>query len=213
MNKKAIVFDMDGTLLDSMTHWYNTGRIAIEPYFYQESIEEQEKILRMEEKQRVWYLVDKMDDSTKKVFFETWDNLMAERYKTVVTVKENVFKYLNQCRDNNIKMAIATATKKHIAIMALRRLNLLQYFEFVSDESDVGVSKKQPDIYINAANKLGFSIEDTAVFEDNANFAKVAKNAGFFTVGVYDVMSKNKKEEMKTFCDIYIEDYSELLKK
>lgn len=213
MNKKAIVFDMDGTLLDSMTHWYDTGRIAIEPYFYKESKEEQEKILKMDAKRRVWYLVDKMDKSTKEKFMKTWDDLIYERYLTVVEIKEHVVEYLEMCRSKNIKMAIATATKKHIAIEALKRLDLLKYFEFVSDESDVGLSKWHPDIYINAAKKLGFKITETAVFEDNANFAKVAKNAGFFTVGVYDVMSKNKKEEMISFCDIYIEDYNQLIKK
>ncbi len=207
---KAIIFDMDGTLIDSMTYWYKSGKIATEPYADRAEPGFMEKIDDMSAREIVFHIASKLSKAEYMEFTQHWNELMKDYYATVIEAKPYVKEYLDSCLQNKIKMAVATATPKDMAMVALKRLDLAKYFDFIIDEDDVGIGKKSPEIYLEAAKRLGVDVKDCAVFEDNARFARTAKNAGFYTVGIYDDLAKSFKEEMKTFCDIYATNFSEV---
>jgi HAD superfamily hydrolase (TIGR01509 family) len=101
-------------------------------------------------------------------------------------------------------MCIATATDKHLAEFALKRLGLEKYFEFVITSAEVGCSREKPDIFIKAAERLGMEAGDCIVFEDAPHAIKSAKHGGFYTVGVYDPCFENEQETVKSYADQYV---------
>ena len=85
------------------------------------------------------------------------------------------------------------------------------YFSFIISCDEVGVGKNKPDIFYLAANKLNAKPSEIAVYED-ADFALItAKEAGFYTIGVYDDYFKNARKDIELISDIYIESFKELL--
>jgi beta-phosphoglucomutase-like phosphatase (HAD superfamily) len=93
---------------------------------------------------------------------------------------------------------------------ALDRLDLHKFFEFTCHCNDFGSEKNKPDIYLHCMEKLGAkSPAEVAVFEDALYAVKTVSEAGFYTVGIYDITEKNK-EEMQKYCHQYIENYNQL---
>ncbi|MGI6377764.1 HAD family phosphatase [bacterium] len=207
---KAIIFDMDGTLLDSMSHWYESGRIATEPYL-KDDPEFIAQMQKMSSQEIVRHISQNLTEEEKQEFKERWYQVMTDFYATKVKIKEGVIPYLKANKKKKIKMCVATATPRFMALKAIEHLGLSSYFEFLMDEEEAGVGKFRPDIYLKCAERLGYKPHECVVFEDNVRFSLVAKKAGFVVYGVYDDLSKRYQEEMKVFCDRYIYSFKELL--
>ena len=108
-------------------------------------------------------------------------------------------------------MCIVTATPLKLAKAALERNEIKKYFSFVISCDEVGLGKNKPDIFLLAANRLNAEPFEIAVYED-ADFALItAKEAGFYTIGVYDDYFKNERKDIELISDIYIESFKELL--
>jgi len=108
-------------------------------------------------------------------------------------------------------MCIATATPVDLAISALKRLHVIDYFSFVVCCDDVGIGKTKPDIFHYAAEKFGAEPNEIIVFEDSDYAIRTSKNAGFYTVAVFDENLDKTREEIEMICDKYIESFEELL--
>jgi HAD superfamily hydrolase (TIGR01509 family) len=94
---------------------------------------------------------------------------------------------------------------------ALKKLHLLDYFEFVLTVREVGKNKTHPDIFLQCAERLGATVSESTVFEDSLYAAKTAKNAGFKVCAVYDVTNATDEQSLSELCDIYIHSFEELL--
>jgi HAD superfamily hydrolase (TIGR01509 family) len=139
------------------------------------------------------------------------NELIAGKYKNELVLKPYVKEYLQKLKDENVKMCIATATPLKMANTALERNEIVNYFSFVASCDEVGVGKNKPDIFYMAAKKLDADPSDIAVYDD-ADFALItAKEAGFFTIGVYDESFKEKNKDIQLISDMYIESFKELL--
>ncbi len=131
-------------------------------------------------------------------------NLMIEEnYKFHFNAKEGVLDFLEN--NKHLKMCVATATDKHLVEHALKRLEIDEYFDFIITSRDVGNGKQNPDIFLNAAEKLGLAIDEVVVFEDALHAIVTAKSAGFYTVGVYETAFANDHEEIKQIADCFID--------
>lgn len=208
---KSAIFDMDGTLLDSMTTW---SKACITPLIknkikYPENIMDIITPLKFEQTAE-YYRTLGLNLSYDELFSSVYDE-MAYEYRHNIKAKPYVYDYLEKMQKNGTKMCILTATQREVAMPCLERLDLLKYFEFFLSCGETGMSKTNPEIYILAAKKLGFPIEETAVYEDNCNAVKSAKEAGAFVYGVYDKTSDHAVEEIKRNCDVYIKSFSELI--
>lgn len=154
--KHFYIFDLDGTLCESMGYWnLETAHISAEQYY-------------------------------DPLIFEPVYNKMREHYRFDVQFKPGVIEFLEQARINGIRMCIASATRRDVSEPFLARSGLMDYMEFYIDCWEVGAFKERPDVYLRAAERMGASISDCVVFEDAEYCARTAQHAGFFVVGIND---------------------------
>lgn len=209
---KAAIFDLDGTILDSMFIWDTIGEdylrsLGKEP---KENLKETFKTFTLEqaahyyiENYEVTLSVDEIIDGVNK--------MVEGYYPETVKLKPGIEVFLEKLKAKGIKMCIATVTDKPLVEAALDRLGVRDYFSEIFTCASVGHSKEEPHIYREAQKHLNTEKGETVVFEDALHALKTAKADGFVTVGVFDIHEK-KQEELIMMADCYIENYSEFEK-
>lgn len=211
MNKKYVIFDMDGTLVDSMGYW---GRLGYEFLRSKGITGDLEPILRktkpmtMSESSAMFIREFGLSGTPESVA-EEMRKVMDVHYHTDVPLKPGVREYLDKLRQEGVAMCVASATPSALIRVCLTRLGVADYFDFLLSCDEVGVGKNSPDVFLEAARRMGGEPADTAVFEDAIYAAETAKKAGFYTVGVYDVNSDYHWERLQTVADKTIRDWSE----
>lgn len=207
---KYAIFDMDGTLIDSMPAWENLGR----DYLKQKGIKVPENLneiinaMSLTESANYFRREFRIKDSVKKIISDI-NKLIEDKYRYEILLKPYVNEYLSSLKSAGVTMCIATATPIELAEAALKRLNVFQYFYCIVCCDEVGVGKTKPDVYYLAIKKMGADIENTMVYEDADYAIETAKKAGFYTIGVYDEAAGKTKEEMKLLCDKYIDSFED----
>ena len=213
MNNKFAIFDMDGTLVDSMGYWHNLGREYLENNGVTEGIEEvMDKIYTMTMadtcalfKER-FGIVASPEEMRKEL-----DDMMEWHYLNDVPLKGDIAKYLEKLKGEGVRMCVASATPLPLIEKCLKRLEVIDCFEFLLSCETIGVGKTKPDIYLLAAEKFGINPEEAAVFEDAVYAATTSKNAGFYTVGVKDDSNFLAWGDIVEIVDETINDWSEML--
>lgn len=209
---KFAIFDLDGTLLESMEAWRNLGEnfLMTKGIKAPENLNEIIKPMTLRESAEYFQIAFKINLSVDEIICEM-SEIMEEKYKNELELKPYVREYLSKLKNNDVKMCIASATPLYMIDTALRRLNIIDVFEFISSCDEVGVGKNQPDIYYYAAKKLEADPWEIVVYED-ADFALItAKEANFYTIGVYDESFHDKRKNIELISDMYIESFKELL--
>lgn len=216
MEIKAAIFDMDGTLVDSLmvwdVLWSRFGSLFIKDEKFRPSEEDDKKV-------RTLKLNDAMDLIHKNYGFgksgsellKIANEMMIEFYSTDVKLKKGVKEFLENLKANGIKMCIASATAMELIEVAMNHCGLKQYFDKVISCADVGKGKDEPDVFLAAANFLGEKIEEIWLFEDSLVAIETARKIGMKTVGIYDKYNFGH-ERMKEISDLYVDDEETLLK-
>ncbi|WP_373897379.1 HAD family hydrolase [Haloimpatiens sp. FM7315] len=211
-NIKAAIFDMDGTLIDSMWIWskidtdYLTKRNISVPNDLKGSIEH----LTFEETANYFKNRFNLKDSVNDIMQE-WNDMAYNEYKFNVDLKPGAKEYLNMLKAMNIKIALATSNNKLLMEMALKKNCIYDYFDAISTTDEVTRGKAFPDIYLLTANKLNIAPCNCIVFEDILPAVKGAKLAGMKVVAIHDTFSENQKKELIKKADKYILNYHEIL--
>lgn len=211
-NFKFAIFDLDGTLLESMEAWNKLGRdfLLKNGAEVPDNLNEIIKSMTLKESAQYFQTAFKINLSVDEILKEM-SFIMEEKYRNELKLKPYVKEYLEKLKSDNVKMCIASATPLHMIEFALKRLNIFDYFEFISSCDQVGVGKNHPDIFYYAAKKLKADPSEIIVYED-ADFALItAKEANFYTIGVYDKYYAHKRRDIELISDLYIESFKELL--
>lgn len=202
---RGAIFDLDGTILDSMPIWDN----AAEMYLRNLGIEAEpglgKTMFSMSMAEGAEFLRNKYRlDMDICEIIDGINHTIEDFYYYQVQLKKGAEQFLKDMKQAGIKITAATCSDRQIVDRALKRLNVINYFDRIFTCSEIGSGKVKPDIYLVAAEYMGTRSKDTWVFEDALHAIKTAKNAGFKTAGVYDASSIGNMEEIKRTCDIYL---------
>ena len=188
---KAAIFDMDGTLVNSLmywnTLWESVGRDWLSVDGFRPTEEVDKKVRTMIFTQAMAYVNVACGINADEAEFVKYatDNLEGF-YRNVVTVKDGAREFLEYLKGKGIKLCLASATDMKYVNIALDVLELRKYFDYVMSCADIGVGKDKPDIYLLALESLGTDAEKTYIFEDSFVALETARAIGLNTVGVFD---------------------------
>jgi len=212
-NIKAAIFDMDGTLIDSMGLWekidvdfLNIRGIEL-PSDLRGNIEHLSIIETAQYFKNRFNLPEEIEDIIKE-----WDNMAYEEYANNIKLKPGAEKFLKHLKNLGIKIALATSNSQLLLETALKNTGIYEYFDIISRTDEVQRGKSFPDIYLLTAQKLGVEPSECIVFEDILPAVMGAKEAGMKVVGVHDAYSDHQREIIMEKADHFIFEYEELNK-
>jgi len=212
-NIKGVIFDLDGTLIDSMWIWGDVAEAYLRSHgaVPHSNFREALRTLNTTEEAQHYIDVYGIDLPVDEVA-QGRDNLMKEYLKDVVELKAGVLQALKELKKRGVRMCIATATDRPLVEVSIERHGLDEYIEHIFTCTEENTSKSSPDIYFQAAKFLGTDISETLVVEDALYAIKTASEAGFVVAGVYDKVSDDEQDEIKSTCDYYWVTMDEMLK-
>ncbi len=210
---KGAIFDLDGTILDSMFIWNEIGYKFLESKNIQAPPGADKEFIKMSLQQAAEYYIEHFDNTaTVEGIINDINNLVTDFYFNKVLKKDGISEFLEFLNKRDVKMCVATATDKFLVEKALERNELLHYFTEIFTCNGVGAGKDTPVIYDKSLEHLGTKKEETFVFEDALYAIQTAHKAGYNVVGIKDVSEKADEAEIKAYCDYFINDYSEIYK-
>lgn len=206
---RGVIFDMDGTLLDSMQVWLTSGSefLARHGYAFDEEADKIAKIASMPELGEAYRTRYGVRESWQEIAKDINERL-TDQYRHRLLPKPGVTAMLDRLQKAGVPMVLATATDRCLVEPALARTGLLPYLSRIFTTTEVGVGKHDPAIFFAAAAFLGMTPQEIAVFEDALYAAKTARANGFFTVGVYDLSSAEDEDAMRKTAHCYLSDYT-----
>ncbi len=213
MKIQGAIFDMDGTLVDSLAFWDCFWRDMGKRYFndpdFQIDAEHFDTHVRtMIFSHAISYLHGYLKVPCSPEEFDEFAAEYVNRfYSTVVTPKAGAKELLSALRERGVRICLASATDRRYLSVALESCGLAEFFtpETILSCSDIGIGKERPDVFFAAQKVLGTPVGETAVFEDSALALKTAKDAGFITVGVYDAHQLSQ-ERLRASSDVYLDE-------
>ena len=204
MRIRGAIFDVDGTLLDSMFIWDTIGEAYLRSIGYQpkENLNETFKNMSLHQAARYYQTEYGVARSIDEIMDGV--NAMLERYyRFEVPLKPGVAELLEWLRQGGVRLCIATATDRHLVEAALDRCGVLSCFGEIFTCNEVGHGKDEPDIFEAALRFLGTRREETLVFDDALYAVRTAKEAGFPVAAVYDSHEK-EQDKVRLLADIYL---------
>jgi HAD superfamily hydrolase (TIGR01509 family) len=209
---KGAIFDLDGTLVDSMGMWYEIDVEYLARFNLEVPDDLQKAIEGFSFTETATYFKNRfeLEDDIEAIKNE-WNQMAHTHYEKKIQIKENVRELLDYLKLKGYKMAIATSNSRHLAQLALESNGIDKYFEYLVTSCDVEKGKPNPDVYLRASRLLDIDVAELIAFEDTVAGVKAAKGANIYTIGIYDEFSKNYEEEIRLLADRFIYDYEELL--
>ena len=214
-NIKAVIFDLDGTLVDSMWMWKS---IDVE-YLGRKGIAVPEDIQAFQEELEGMGFTEtavffknrfQIEDSLEEIK-KTWIFMAEEKYCNEVPLKAGVRGFLEELRNRNIRIGISSSNSRELIQGVLKAHGIAEYFDCITTCCEVPNSKPAPDVYLKTAEGLQVEPKDCLVFEDVPMGIMAGKNAGMQVCAVEDAYSKRQEAEKRRLADYYIEDYYEVL--
>jgi len=205
---KAFIFDLDGTLLDSMGVWLNIDIDFLQKRGIAVPNDYTDTVLSMSFPEAAAYTIKRysLPDSVD-ILTQEWNDMAVYAYGNIVQMKPGAKEYLSELRGRRVKLAIATSSTPELYEPALRNHGICEWFDVICTSEEVGCGKSRPDIFQLTAKKLGVPPCDCVVFEDILAAVKSAKAIGMTVYGVYDKSSAPYWEQIKQVADGVILDF------
>ena len=208
----AVIFDMDGTLIDSTGIWHEIDKQFFAKRGMELPKDYAQHIVHLGLTQAAVYTKETyhLKESIQEIMQE-WHDMSIDMYKYHVPLKEGALELLKLFKKNGIKMAIATANDEPLYRPCIDRLGIGEYFDEIADVNTAKEGKQSAKIYLDLAKKLASEPRNTLVLEDMPTCVKTAFKSGFLTVAVYDHASKAYDQEKKDNSHLFINNFFELL--
>lgn len=216
MKFKAAIFDMDGTLVDSLgcwdLLWKDMGIKFLDNENFKPEHEDDKKVRTLTLKDAM-YLIHKKYNIAKsgEDLFDFATQFLIDFYKTTVKCKNGVYEFLDFLKKSDIKMCVASATASNLIDIVLDICNLRGYFDKIFSCGDIGKGKECPDIFMIAKDYFDVDVSEICVFEDSLVALQTVKSLGMQTVGIFDKFNYNQ-DEIERISDYYIAEGETLLK-
>lgn len=207
-----ILFDLDGTLLDSNSVWTaidmeflgRHGLVPTEEYchtvghsIFPVAAQFTKDHYRLE--------------MTPNAIMEEWLSMAWDAYANKVPLKPGAREFLSLCAERGERMALVTACVPSLCQAALTRHGLTDTFEKIIFAQELGLEKRNPEVFLRSAALLGVEPADCLFFEDGPGNCAAAKSVGMTVVGIYDSFYESRQEELRQICHRYIRSFEELL--
>ena len=208
---KAAIFDMDGTLVDSMGEWRKLNTLYIRMHGITPTPEQEEDMYALSGMRVVEYYKEHFDIETT---FEELCLLSAEEmgriYGEGLPLKPGAGEYLRRLNERGVKCVVATATPAKQALVALNRKGLVRQLDYIFSTEMLGGHKGETSFYDKLCAFIGERPEDCVMFEDGLYAMQGARAAGLGVIGITDSTNVRYREEMAEVCDRVIDSYDEL---
>lgn len=209
---EAVIFDLDGTLVDSMWVW---DKIDIE-YLESKNLELpeglQSEIEGMSFTETAQYFKNSFElkDSIEEIKAE-WNKRAFDFYRNKIKAKEGVIEFLEQLRKNKVKIGLGTSNSIQLAMATLEGNSILEYFDVIKTSCEVEKGKPSPDIFLKVAEELNVKANKCLVFEDTLAGVMAGKSAGMDVIGVYDSKSHERQDEIGNLTIEIVKNYNKFI--
>lgn len=208
---QGVIFDLDGTLLDSTGMWRQVDGRLMAHYGKEVPPDLSETVQRMSIEEFSQFFVEEFNlPVTPEQIAQQVADMVAEEYREKLQLKPHVPEILDWLDQQDIPYGVATATYGELAEAALRRLHVWERLRFLLTEQDAGAPKTQPRIFQLAAQELHLGRRQIAVVEDSLHALEGAKNGGFFTIGIADPENAPVWKEICATATVHIHDILEM---
>lgn len=211
---EAFLFDLDGTLVDSMWMWKQIDIDYLEKHNIEMPSDLQKKIEGMSFTETAVYFKNEfgIEDDIDTIKAE-WNQMADDTYKNKVKLKNGAKEFITFLKANNKKIGISTSNSKELTHTCLSALEIEDIFDTIVTGCDIKAGKPSPDIYLETARRLNISSDKCIVFEDIPYGILAGKNAGMKTCAVLDDYSSDVYEEKKELADYFVEDLADFYEK
>lgn len=201
-------FDLDGTLLDSNGVWLEIdisflGRYGIDPVpqDYTDYVTRHSPLEAAEHTRQRFAL-----PQTAQEILAQWHQMAQRAYGGGLALKPGARTLLEGLREAGAELGLLTSCMPQLCQLALEHHGLTGWFSHVLTTEGLGLQKKDPELYLRAAQLCGRTPEECTFFDDSPVYCAAARAAGMTVVGVYDPLFHHRQEELRTVCHHYLED-------
>lgn len=211
-NVDACIFDLDGTLVDSMWVWVSVDEEYIRKYKLTKPKDFHVGMEGMSYSETAQYFLDCFPSIplSREEIMDEWTQMAHEKYMTEVLLKKGAKEFLQDLKERGIKTGIASSNSKGMIVDTLKSHGIAEYIDSVRSACEAGAGKPSPDVYLLVAKDLNAEPKRCLIFEDVPMGILAGKNAGMKTCAVDDDFSKGQEEKKRTLADYYIQDYDDI---
>ncbi|HYE12336.1 MAG TPA: HAD family phosphatase [Patescibacteria group bacterium] len=211
---KAVIFDVDGTLVDSMWIWKQVDIEFLARRNIELPVDLQKDIEGMSYTATAEYFRERFQlPETVEEIKEEWREMADDFYNNRIPLKAGVKELLQIIKENRLKIGIATSNSRELVETMLKKHEIGEYFDGIRTSCEVPRSKPFPDVYLQAAEDLCVKPGECLVFEDTVAGATAAKAAGMRVVAVYDEISAESRQHLEQLAELYIMDFNKFINK
>lgn len=194
-NMKCAIFDMDGTILDSMTMWHTIADRYLESIGKTPREDLWDNVKRLNMIETAQYFIDEygVQKTIEEIGVEVKE-LIMKFYAESLELKMGAREFLEKLNEKGIPCVLATATERSCVLACMKRLDCEKYFKEIITCLDLNTSKSSPLIFEESARRCGAKPEESVVFEDALHAIRTAHKAGFKVCAVYDASDEERTE-------------------
>ena len=208
----AVIFDMDGTLIDSTGLWHEIDKRFFARRNMDLPKDYAQHIVHLGLKQAAIFTKETYGiKETPDEIIQEWRQMAADFYINEVQLKDGALDLLKLFKEKGLKLSIATANDPELYMPCIKRLGIGSYFDFIDDVNISQKGKEDGKIYLDLVDKMQSKPENTLVLEDMPTCLKTVHSIGFLTIAVYDKASEKYEEEKRSNSDLFINNFNELI--